>query len=42
MTRKVHSIAIMLSVVSLSVLILLAILVANALLNAGPIVDIRL
>jgi hypothetical protein len=42
MIRKAHTIAILLSIVPLSALILLAILVANAWLNAGPIVDMRL
>ena len=42
MTRKARLIAIMLSIVSLSALILMAILVAHAWLNAGPILDMRL
>lgn len=42
MTRNTRSIAITLSVVSLSALVLLAILGAHACLNAGPIVDLRL
>ena len=42
MTRKVHAITIVLSVVALSAPILLAILVANTWLNAAPIVDMRL
>ncbi|WP_281032592.1 hypothetical protein [Phyllobacterium salinisoli] len=42
MTHKTHSIAIMLSIASLSALILMAILVAYAWLNAGPILDMRL
>ena len=42
MTRNAHMIAITLSKVFLAILILVAILVASALLNAGPIVDMRL
>lgn len=42
MTRKAHTIAIMLLIVPLSALILLATLAANAWLSAGPIVDMRL
>jgi hypothetical protein len=42
MTRKAHTIAIMLFIVPFSALILLVILAANAWLNAGPIVDMRL
>ena len=42
MTRKAQTIAILLSIVSLTALILLAILAANAWLNAGPIIDMRL
>lgn len=42
MTRKAQSIAIALSIIPLSALILLAILAADAWLHAGPIVDMRL
>lgn len=42
MTRKARAIAIMLSIVSFSALTVPAILAANAWLNAGPNVDMRL
>lgn len=42
MTRKFQSLAIMLSIVSLSALVLLAIFAARAWLDAVPILDMRL
>ena len=42
MTRKLRSITIMLSIVTLSMLALLVFLVARAWIDAGPILDMRL